>query len=91
MCLKSKAIGVTKNLFQFKTTQYMLSPFEVMLLEFNALSYYPLARFYELLEEFFWDTPQLRRYGPLDGLHTFKTNPLDDPWEKMSSGARSDK
>ena len=25
--------------------------------------------------------PQLRRYGPLDGLHVFKMGPLEDPLE----------
>ena len=56
-------------------------PFKVTPLESNALFHHSLPRFYALLEGFFWDAPQLRRYGPLDGLHAFKTGPLDDPLE----------
>ena len=57
----------------------MASLFKVIPLESNALFHPSLPRFYALLEGFFWDAPQLHCYGPLDGLHTIKMGPLDDP------------
>ena len=81
VCLKSNGTGATNNLFQFQTTKLHGFPFKVIPLESNALFHPSLPRFYALLEGFFWDAPQLRRYGPLDGLHAFKTGPLDDPLE----------
>ena len=56
-------------------------PFKVIPLASNALFHPTLPRFYALLEGFIWDAPQLRHYGPLDGLHAFKTGPLNDPFE----------
>ena len=56
-------------------------PFKVVPLESNALFHPALPRFCALLEGFFWDAPQLCRYGPRDGLHAFKTGPVDDPLE----------
>ena len=37
-----------------------------------------LPHFYPLLEGFFWDNPQRRRYDSLDGFHALKTGLLDD-------------
>lgn len=54
-------------------------------LESNALSHPSLPCIYALLEGFSWDAPELRRYDPLDDLHTFKEGPLDDP---LSLGKR---
>lgn len=47
-------------------------------LESNALSHPSLPRFYALLEGFFLDALPFCHYTHLDGLHTFKTGPLDD-------------
>ena len=54
-------------------------PFKVIPLESNALFQPSLPRFYVLLGGFFWDAPQVRRHGPFDDLHAFKTGPLDYP------------
>lgn len=43
--------------------------------------------FYSLLGGFFWDSPQLHLYGPLDGLYALRTDLLDntlDVLEKKS-------
>ena len=79
VCRKSNGTGVTNNLFQFQTTKLHGFPFKVISLESNALFHPSLPRFYSLLEGFFWDAPQLRRYGRFDGLHAFKTGPLMIP------------
>ena len=50
-------------------------------IESNPLSQSSLLRLYPQVEEFFWDFPQLSIYIFLDGLHTFKTVPLDNPLE----------
>ena len=70
--LESNGIGVTNNLFQFQTTNYMVSPSKVTLSESNELSHSSLPHFYALLEGFFYC------YCPLDGLHAFKTGLLND-------------
>ena len=92
VCLKSNGTGVTNHLFQFQTTKLHDFPFKVIPLESNALFHPSLPRFYALLEGFVWDAPQLRGYGPLDGLHAFKTGPLDDPFElgekKKATGSK---
>ena len=46
---------------------------------FKVIPIESLSCLYALLKGFFWDAPQLHCYGSLDGLHTFKTDPLDDP------------
>ena len=62
--------------FTFKLHGFL---FLAIQLEIKALSYPFMINFYALLEVFFWDVPPLCRYGPLEGLCTFKTAPLDDP------------
>ena len=51
-------------------------PFKVIPLESNALSHPSLLHHYALLEELFWNAPQLYQYVLLDGLHAFKMGPL---------------
>ena len=55
--------------------------FKVIPLKSNILSHYSLPRFYALLQRFNWDVLLLCRYGPLNGLHIFKTSPFDVPFE----------
>ena len=55
--------------------------FKVIPLKSRARFHPSLPRFYALLEGFFWNASQLCCYSPLDGLHVFKTGPLDDPLE----------
>ena len=49
-----------------------------------------LPRFYAMLKRFFCNTPQLLRYGPLDGLHAFKIGALDDPFVLAESHMEQD-
>jgi len=55
--------------------------FKVIHLKFNALFHPALPRFYSLLEGFFRNAHQPRRYSPLDDLLGFKTGPFEDPLE----------
>lgn len=52
-----------------------LENIKVKYIESNELSHLSLS----LLEGLFLDAPEVRRYGVLDDLHTFKINPIDDP------------
>ena len=71
---------VTNNLFQFPTTNYMASLFKAIPHKYNTISHLCLPRFYTLLEEFFWDAPQLRCYSSLDDF-IIKMGLLDNPLE----------
>lgn len=59
----------------------------------SNLMQHSLPHLYALLEAFLLDAPQLRHYSLFDGLHVFKTGPLDDFLElrekEKSRGARS--
>ena len=68
---------VISNLFQIQT-DFMFS------LQSNLLRVYCIFLSSSdtvqcMLEWFIWKAHQFHRYDPLDGLHTFKTDPLDDP------------
>lgn len=56
-------------------------PFEVIPIQHNPLFNPSLLCLYALLEGFYMDVPQLRRYGPLDGHHDFKMGLLDNSLE----------
>ena len=87
----SKNYRTDVNLFQFRTINYILL-LKVFPPESNVLSHPFLPYFYILLKGFFWNTLKPRLYGPLDGLHAFKADPLDDPLDlvgKKSHGTRS--
>ena len=64
--------------FNSKSKQHVFLSF-VIILETNALSQPSLQRFYALLGGFSGDVTQLRLYDSLNGLHTFKTRPFDNP------------
>ena len=82
ICLRSNGTGVTnKQFISIPNNKLHGFAFSVIPLESNALFHPSMPRLYALLEWFFWAAPQLHRYGPLDGLHAFKTGPLDDPLE----------
>ena len=76
---KNNRTTVISNILQFNKLRGFL--FKVISLESNALSHPTVPRFYVLLEGFFMDATQLHRYSLLRGLHTFKTGPLNDPFE----------
>ena len=63
--------------------------FQEIYFKSNALTYFSLPRFYALFKEFFYDILQLRRYGPFDGFHAFKTDSLHLEWRRKSHGAKS--
>ena len=71
-------------------TSYIGSSLKYFLFKSYANFRPPLPRFYTLLEGFFWDGPQLRRYGPFNGLQSFKTGLFEDhlELEKKSHGER---
>ena len=71
-----KVTGLVSQTIYFSSEQYGVH-FKEISLEANALFHSSLPQ----MEGFFWDAPQLHRYSTLDGLHSFKTVPLDDPLE----------
>ena len=81
VCLRGNGTSVTKQFISSPNNNLHGFTFKVMPLKSNALFHPSLPHFYALLGGFFWNAPQFHHYSPLDGLHVFKTGPLDDPLE----------
>ena len=75
--MKSNRFGVANNFISIPNNKLHCFFFKIVPLKSNVLSYCSLPCFYALLKGFFRDAPQLCCYSPLDGLHTFKTGPLE--------------
>ena len=71
-----KVTGQVSQTIYFNSIQLHGFPFKLITLYFTFPSH-----FYELIEGFFWDAPQLHHYSSPGGFDTFKTGPLDDPFE----------
>ena len=77
---KSTGTRIINNLFKFQTTEDIAFSSESSSEGSFEFFIFTFASFFEkiciFMEGLFWNAPQFPRYCPLDGFHTFKTNPF---------------